>query len=181
MTTSTALAAAFDLLQEEVEAKVARVNQEGSAAVRRFQWTGLTAAGRKAHASLVPCHSELERRFADFLDAAPDVLHYCKNERLGFSVTYLENGKPRQYYPDFVVLTSAGGEVTHWVVETKGELWPNTALKAEAARQWCAKMTGTPFGRWSYVLVREAQLAHALDAGIKNWATLAATLLEHLP
>jgi hypothetical protein len=32
MSTSTALAAVFDLLQGEVEAKVARVNQEGSAA-----------------------------------------------------------------------------------------------------------------------------------------------------
>jgi hypothetical protein len=43
----------------------------------------------------VPCHTDLEREFAIFLDKAPDVLRYVKNERFGFSITYYENSRPR--------------------------------------------------------------------------------------
>ena len=50
----------------------------------------------------MPCHTDLEKRFADFLDSAKDVVRYFKNERLGFSVTYYESNRPRQYYPDFI-------------------------------------------------------------------------------
>ena len=41
--------------------------------------------------SKVPCHTDLEKQFADFLDAAGDVVRYFKNERFDFSVTYYEN------------------------------------------------------------------------------------------
>lgn len=59
-----------------------------SANLRRFQWTGLVAEGKRCRANKVPCHTDLEKRFADFLDGAKDVVRYFKNERLGFSVTY---------------------------------------------------------------------------------------------
>jgi hypothetical protein len=58
----------------------------------------------------VPCHTDLEREFAIFLDKAPDVLRYVKNERFGFSITYYENSQPRQYFPDFIV----AGEMGDW-------------------------------------------------------------------
>jgi hypothetical protein len=124
--------------------------------LRRFQWTGLVADGKRCHTNKVPCHTELEKRFADFLDGAKDVVRYFKNERLGFSVTYYENNRPRQYYPDFIIAMrrTDGGEVM-WLAETKGEIRPNTSLKREAARLWCEKMTGTRYGQWRYLFVAQ--------------------------
>jgi hypothetical protein len=80
-----------------------------SANLRRFQWTGLLAEDKRCHTSKVPCHTDLETRFADFLDGAKDVVGYFKNERLGFSVTYYESNRPRQYYPDFIICRARPG------------------------------------------------------------------------
>ena len=128
-----------------------------SANLRRFQWTGIVAEGKRCHTNKVPCHTDLEKRFADFLDGANDVVRYFKNERFGFSVTYYESNRPRQYYPDFIVVTrdKDGREVT-WLAETKGEMRPNTALKSQAARLWCEKMSGTQV-RHVAVFVRPAK------------------------
>ena len=74
---------------------------------KRFQWTGILAEGKKAPTTKVPCHTDLEKKFADFLDGAKDVVRYLKNERFGFSVTYYEHNRPRQFYPDFIVVVRA--------------------------------------------------------------------------
>jgi hypothetical protein len=118
-----------------------------SANLRRFQWTGIVADGKRCHTNKVPCHSDLEKSFADFLDRAQDVVRYFKNERLGFSVTYYESNRPRQYYPDFVIVArDADGREVMWLAEPRGEVRPNTALRSEAARLWCEKMSGTNTG-----------------------------------
>ena len=36
-----------------------------SARLRRFQWTGLVARGRRCHTNKVPCHTDLEKQFAE--------------------------------------------------------------------------------------------------------------------
>ena len=36
-------------------------------------------------------------------------VRYFKNERLGFSVTYYESNRPRQYYPDFIIAGARRG------------------------------------------------------------------------
>lgn len=115
-----------------------------SAELRRFQWTGIVAEGKRCHSNKIACHTDLERQFADFLDQVGDVVRYFKNERFGFSITYYENNRPRQYYPDFIITTRQkdGKEIT-WVAETKGELRPNTSLKSTAAALWCEKMSAT--------------------------------------
>ena len=118
-----------------------------TANVRRFQWTGIVANGKRCHTNKVPCHTNLEKHFADFLDRGKDVVRYFKNERLGFSVTYYESNRPRQYFPDFIIAArDADGREVMWLAETKGEIRPNTALKSEAARLWCEKMNGTKYG-----------------------------------
>lgn len=105
-----------------------------SATLRRFQWTGVLAEGKRCHTNKVPCHTDLEKQFADFLDRATDIVRYFKNERFGFSVTYYEGNRPRQYYPDFIIVArEAEGREVIWLAETKGEIRPNTALKSEAA------------------------------------------------
>jgi type III restriction enzyme len=128
----------------------------GTADLRRFQWTGLIADGKRCHTNKVPCHTDLEKRFADFLDGAKDVVRYFKNERLGFSVTYYESNRPRQYFPDFIIAArDVEGRDVMWLAETKGEIRLNTALKSEAARLWCEKMSGTKYGQWRYLFVAQ--------------------------
>jgi hypothetical protein len=123
--------------------------------------------------SKVPCHTDLEREFAEFLDRAPDVLKYVKNERFGFSITYYENNRPRQYFPDFIVQVreSSGREVT-WVAETKGEIRHNTELKRQAADLWCKKMSETSSGTWRHVFVQQKRWEKAAAGGAKTFAEL---------
>lgn len=144
-----------------------------SALLRRFQWSGLVAEGKKCHTSRIPCHNELEKNFANFLDGAKDVLRYFKNERWGFSITYYENNRPRQYYPDFLVaVKGADGAETMWVAETKGEKRHSTDLKKEAAELWCAKISGTAYGVWRYLYVPQRPYEVAVAAGGKDFAGL---------
>jgi type III restriction enzyme len=146
--------------------------------LRRYQWTGLVAKGKKSHTRRVPCHSSLEQKFADFLDDAGDVLGYLKNERFGFSVTYYENNRPRQYYPDFIALVrDPEGREVHWVIETKGEVHPNTNLKRQAADLWCQKMSQTEYGSWRYLYVPQDKFTRALTYGVQAFAQL----VERMP
>src|SRR5262249_59561111 len=50
-----------------------------SANLRRFQWTGIVAEGKRCHTNKGPCHTDLEKRFADFLDDARDVVRDFQN------------------------------------------------------------------------------------------------------
>ena len=153
-----------------------------TANVRRFQWTGIVANGKRCHTNKVPCHTNLEKHFADFLDRGKDVVRYFKNERLGFSVTYYESNRPRQYFPDFIIAAhDTDGREVMWIAETKGEIRPNTALKSEAARLWCEKMSGTKYGQWRYLFVQQRKLEAALAAGVKSLAELAESLVVARP
>lgn len=151
--------------------------QLDTANLRRFQWTGIVADGKRCHTNKVPCHTDLERLFVDFLDEAKDVVRYFKNERLGFSVTYYESNRPRQYFPDFIIATrDTDGREVMWVGETKGEIRPNTALKSASARAWCEKMSGTRYGQWRYLLLPQKRFERAIANGARSLTDLAATL-----
>lgn len=153
-----------------------------SANLRRFQWTGIVAEGKRCHTNKVPCHTDLERRFADFLDAAKDVVRYFKNERLGFSVTYYESNRPRQYFPDFIIaVREDDGREVMWLAETKGEVRANTGLKSEAARLWCEKMSRTKYGNWRYLFVPQTKFEQCLRAGVKGFAELVEALAVPKP
>lgn len=109
-----------------------------------------------------------------------DVVRYFKNER--FSVTYYESNRPRQYFPDFIIVArDADGREVMWLAETKGEIRPNTALKSEAARLWCEKMNGTKYGQWRYLFVPQRKLEAALAAGVKSLAELVESLVVARP
>ena len=127
----------------------------------------------------VPCHTDLEKCFANFLDGAADVVRYFKNERLGFSVTYYEGNRPRQYYPDFIIAArNAVGREDMWLAETKGEIRPNTALKGQAAQLWCEKMSKTKYGQWQYLMVEQKKLKAALALGAGSLAELYEALMR---
>ena len=83
-------------------------------------------------------------------------------------MTYYESNRP-QHYPDFIIATrDKDGREVMWLAETKGEVRPNTALKSEAARMWCEKMSGTTYGQWRYLFVQQRKLEAALTAGMKS-------------
>lgn len=150
-----------------------------TAYLRRFQWTGLVADGKKCHTNKAPCHTNLERQFADFLDHAKDVARWFKNERLGFSITYYEGNRPRQYYPDFIVVArDLDGHEGIWVIETKGEIRQNTKLKSEAAEMWCQRMSTTVYGSWRYLFVQQMKFEAALAAEVGTLSELAQLVAE---
>lgn len=126
-----------------------------SGAVAQFRWPALTAIAKRTHWNLVPCHTPLEAQFAQFLDDAPDVDRFLKNERLGFSVTYYDNGRVRQYFPDFIVAVNRQDSVEWWLAETKGEIRPNTQVKKEAAELWCDRMTRSGQEAWRHLFVQQ--------------------------
>lgn len=150
--------------------------------LRRFQWTGIVADGKRCHTNKVPCHTDLEKQFADFLDVAKDVVRYFKNERFGFSITYYEGNRPRQYFPDYVVIVKgpSGVEET-WLAETKGEIRTNTALKSEAASLWCDKMSRTAYGSWRYLFVPQRKLESALARGVRSFEQIAQAMRSDQP
>jgi SOS-response transcriptional repressor LexA len=149
-----------------------------TANMRRFQWTGILTDGKKCHTRRIPCHTELEKRFTTFLDNAADVLRYLKNERFGFSVTYYENNRPRQYFPDFIVaVREPGGREVMWLVETKGEIRSNTELKRQAANLWCEKMSKTSYGSWRHLFVEQRKFEYSIERGVKTFVQLAEALV----
>lgn len=101
------------------------------------------------------------------------MIHYFKNERFGFSLTYYEAGRPRQYYPDFIVIhRDENNGLVNWLAETKGEIRQNTFVKSEAADLWCKKMSGHVYGEWRHVLVHQHDLEQSLKIGVKNFGEL---------
>jgi SOS-response transcriptional repressor LexA len=149
-----------------------------SLSLRRFQWTGVLAEGKRCHMNRVTCHTDLEKQFTEFLDRAIDIVRYFKNERFGFSVTYYEGNRPRQYFPDFIVVArERDGRETTWLAETKGEIRANTGLKSAAATLWCEKMSRTAFGQWRYLFVPQRKFEAAVASGVQSLADLSAALV----
>jgi type III restriction enzyme len=145
--------------------------------MRPFQWTGIVADGKKCHTTKIPCHTDLEKKFVDFLDSAKDVIRYLKNERFGFSVTYYENNRPRQFYPDFIVAVREQDDTeVMWLAETKGEMRTNVTLKNEAAALWCQKMSTTQYGQWRYLFAQQLKLEAVVVRGVSTFAELVQAL-----
>lgn len=81
-------------------------------------------------------HSELELRFAAFLDGCADILSFAKNyHAVGFRLDYINpEGEISNYQPDFLVKKS-DSEV--FIIETKGREDPKVPLQMQRLRQWC--------------------------------------------
>ena len=98
-----------------------------------------------------------------------DVVAYAKNDRLGFNIPYVHQGRAHSYVPDFLVRLRRRPDEPFdrvLVVEVSGSQkspGPTTA-KAETARnQWCVAVNNHGgFGRWGYVEIRSMPEAHDL-------------------
>jgi len=80
--------------------------------------------------------SDLELKFADFLERCSDVVSFAKNYLyINFKLDYANTtGNISNYYPDFIVRLSDKKVV---IVETKGQEDLDVPLKMERLKQWC--------------------------------------------
>ncbi len=89
-------------------------------------------------------YNDLERRFAQFLDGAADILRFAAlaESYTRFRVDYLsENGAVRFYYPDFVAVQQIAGGEANWIIETKGRVDVNVAHKDASIKVWCEEIS----------------------------------------
>ena len=94
-------------------------------------------------------YNDFERRFAEFLDGAGDVLRFASlgtteqgDSSIRFRVDYLKpNGAIGFYHPDWIVVQQTDGGKVHWIIETKGRVWESTVVKDTAMSIWCERIT----------------------------------------
>ena len=128
----------------------------------------------------VATYNDFERRFAQFLDAALDVVRFASlgtteqgDSSTQFRVDYLKpSGAIGFYHPDWVVVQktsqgrapvklgalrrrSRGGEVS-WIIETKGRVWEGTEAKDAAMHDWCTRVTEQTGQCWQYARVNQS-------------------------
>jgi type III restriction enzyme len=111
----------------------------------------------------VATYNDFERRFAQFLDRAGDVDRFAAlgttqqgDSATEFRVDYL---KPRGaigfYHPDWVVVQSTPAGEVCWIIETKGRVWEDTAVKDTAMDDWCKRITERTGQQWHFKRVNQ--------------------------
>jgi type III restriction enzyme len=79
------------------------------------------------------------------------VVAFVKNQGLGFTIPYLDNGQPHDYVPDFIVRLDND---VHLILETKGDD-PLEEIKTAAAHRWTNAVSADDgFGVWTYRVAR---------------------------
>jgi type III restriction enzyme len=124
-----------------------------------FVWRRKRVRCKKTIFNECAIFNELEKRFAQFLDAAPDITRFAAlaESFTRFKVDYLsETGAIRFYYPDFVAVQDDDGREIHWIIETKGREDENVAHKDEAVTLWCQKISDQTGQNWRYLKVGQA-------------------------
>jgi type III restriction enzyme len=117
-----------------------------------FSWSRATVECERTVFNLTAVDSDLERRFALFLDRASDVAAFAKLPVFGrLALEYIAaSGALRYYYPDFVARLS---DDSCLLIETKGIRDPDVPLKERRAQRWCRDATRLTGRQWSYALV----------------------------
>ncbi len=106
-------------------------------------------------------YNDFERRFAEFLDKAPDVLRFAAlgtteqgESGTQFRVDYLKpSGAIGFYHPDWVVVQKTEAGEVNWIIETKGRVWEGTTAKDEAIDDWCSRITEEKDQLWEYIRI----------------------------
>ncbi len=119
-----------------------------------FPWSRPVVTASKCVLNRVPCDNDSERRFAQFLEKAPEIARFSKlTSHFGFSIKYTDAGANlRNYEPDFVAVDELG---THWILETKGQEDIHVRHKDRAAEFWCENATELTGTNWRYLIVHQ--------------------------
>ncbi|MEA4958143.1 MAG: DEAD/DEAH box helicase family protein [Anaerolineaceae bacterium] len=96
-----------------------------------------------------------EQKVAQSLEDMPEVIHYVKNERLGFSIPYSINGEAHEYNPDFIVRIDDGhgrNDLLNLVLEVSGREKKEKKEKVATTRTLWVPAINTlrTFGRWAF-------------------------------
>jgi type III restriction enzyme len=119
-----------------------------------------TTAADKCHINFVPCDSNWETVFAQTIEGMDEVKAYVKNQNLGFKVPYTYEGRPANYYPDYILRVDDGhgaGDLLNLLVEISGqELQEKEAKVDTVAKLWVPAVNaeGT-FGRWEFLEITD--------------------------
>lgn len=111
----------------------------------------------------VATYNPFERRFAQFLDDARDVVRFASlgtteqgDSGTQFRVDYLKpSGAIGFYHPDWVVVQKTDEGEVNWIIETKGRVWEGTEAKDEAIRYWCEQVSSSTGQPWRYARVNQ--------------------------
>ena len=77
-----------------------------------------------------------EQKMAQALEEMDEVVHYVKNQGLGFTIPYTLDGRERNYLPDFLVRVRDGREdLLNLIVEVSGERLKEKQAKVDTARE----------------------------------------------
>ncbi len=83
-----------------------------------------------------------------------------------FAIEYLNHkGALALYYPDFVAEQKRPDDTsTMWLIETKGQEFPDVALKDKRAEEWCRDATKLTDREWRYLKVKYADYSAATNS-----------------
>ena len=121
---------------------------------------------KKTVFNFVATYNDFERRFAEFLDNADDVLRFAAlgTTEQGASGTSFRVDYPKPsgaigfYYPDWVaVQRDTEGEEVNWIIETKGREWDGAREKDAAMQEWCRRVSGATGNPWHYIRVNQTE------------------------
>jgi type III restriction enzyme len=118
---------------------------------------------RKSQIDHVVMDSNWESKMAGVLEEMPEVISYVKNDRIGFDVPYVFEGRQKSYRPDFIAYIDDGRgpeDPLKLVVEVTGERRDAKEAKvATASALWVPAVNalGT-MGRWYCIEVLDPWL-----------------------
>lgn len=113
--------------------------------------------------NFVATYNDFERRFAEFLDRAPDVLRFAAlgtteqgDSGTQFRVDYIKpSGAIGFYHPDWVAVQETEGKEVNWIIETKGRVWEGTRAKDEAIGSWCRRVSEQTGNQWRFIRINQ--------------------------
>jgi type III restriction enzyme len=113
----------------------------------------------KCHISHVVADTQSwEQKMAETLEEMPEVIHYVKNQGLGFTIPYTFNGQEKNYLPDFIVRLNIGlAEPLNLLLEVCGEARADKAAKTATARNlWIPAVNNHGgYGRWAFLEISD--------------------------
>jgi type III restriction enzyme len=151
----------------------------GSTDVIDFDTTKATFRTKeeRSHVShVVADNSSWEHKVAYAIEAMDEVASYVKNDHLGFTIPYTNDGQLKQYLPDFLARINHRDDADDpltLIVEvsaTGGHGAEDKQIKvATATDRWVPAInTHGGFGRWAFVEVTDPEAAkHAIRAAIQ--------------
>lgn len=137
--------------REIILPRIERFRPQGSTKEVRFPTGRPCYATKKSHISHVVLDSPLwEKVAAQQLETCDIVQSYARNDRLGFTIPYLDHttGEPRSHRPDFIVRLTNGLLIA---LEIKGYVHELDEAKKAAGLKWAKAVNNHgEFGRWVY-------------------------------